>query len=230
MNNEKGGIIFKMIIIPAGVALIAGFFYLGYYMGTHQHRSGASGELASPLPEIAPGSDQKREEFTFYKTLTDQNDKTVSIDLQPRPVREEIKSEKQQPAAAQKAIPVPSLPKEKRTEINPGKDTQSSAKPAQAASKQSKQSSKKQPAAASKSVKPHYTVQTASYQDRAQAEDEVRRLKKRGFAAFIVSSEMPGKGMRHRVRIGSFLNKAAAEKLQRTIHEKERILTIVVLD
>jgi cell division septation protein DedD len=62
------------------------------------------------------------------------------------------------------------------------------------------------------------------------AEDEAKRLKKRRFAAFIVSSELPGKGVWHRVRLGSFSNRAGAEKLQKTIHDKEGILTIVVLE
>jgi cell division septation protein DedD len=62
------------------------------------------------------------------------------------------------------------------------------------------------------------------------AEDEVKRLKKRGFAAFVVSSELPGKGVWHRVRLGSFSSRAAAEKLQKAIHEKEKILAIVVLE
>jgi cell division septation protein DedD len=126
-----------------------------------------------------------------------------------------------------KTRPVPSAPKEKRIEITVEKEAALPARSNQVASKQPQQPAKREPAV-STNVKARYTVQTASYQERAQAEDEVKRLKKRGFAAFIVSSELPGKGVWHRVRLGSFSNKAAAEKLQRTIHEKERILTIVV--
>jgi cell division protein FtsN len=195
MKNERGGILSKIIFIPAGVALMVGFFFLGYYVGKYQNKSRASGEIAPPLPEIASSTGQKLEEFTFYKTLTDKNDKTVSIDLKPGPVKEDIKPEKEQTTAeAKKSFPA----------------------------------AKKEPAAASTSANLRYTVQTSSYQERTMAEDEVKRLKKRGFAAFIVSSELPGKGMRYRVRIGNFYNRAAAEKLQKTIHEKERILTIVV--
>ena len=62
------------------------------------------------------------------------------------------------------------------------------------------------------------------------AEDEVKKMKKRGYAAFIASSELPGKGMWHRVRLGSFLNKAAAEKLQKTLHGKESISSIIVIE
>ena len=62
------------------------------------------------------------------------------------------------------------------------------------------------------------------------AQDEVKRLKRRGFAAFVVSSELPGKGVWHRVRLGSFTNKAAAERLQKSVREKEGLSTIVVLE
>ncbi len=202
-NNQRGGIISKIFIIPVGVALMVGFFFLGYYVGKYQSKSGASGEIARPLPEIAPPvSGQKQEEFTFYKTLTDRSDKTVSIELKPKPVKEGL---------------------------NPGKDAFPSASSKQAESKQPQSPAQREPAAASFG-KLRYTVQTASYQERAMADDEVQRLKKRGFAAFVLSSEMPGKGVWHRVRIGSFSNKTAAEKLQRVIHEKERLLGIVVLE
>ncbi len=230
MSNQKGGIIFKLLIVPVGAALMVGFFSLGYYLGKYQNKSEVSGEIAPPLPEIVSRTGQKLEEFTFYKTLTDKNDKTVSIDLKPKTVIQEVKTEKQQTnAEAPKTIPVTSAPKEKRIAINPGKEAISSARSKQAESRQPQQPAQKE-RVASTGAKHHYTVQTASYPDRGMAEDEVKRLKKRGFAAFIVSSELPGKGMWHRVRLGSFSNRGAAEKLQKAIHEKERILTIVVSD
>jgi cell division septation protein DedD len=231
MNNEKGGILFKIVIIPAGVALMVGFFILGYYVGKYQNESGVSGEIAPPLPEIASNTGQKVEEFTFYKTLTDKNDKTVSIDLKPRPVKEDTKPAKQQATAeAPKTISVPSGLKDKRIENDPGNEAVSSAKTKQPASKKPQPPAKREPSAASTSAKLRYAVQTASYQEREMAEDEVKRLKRKGFAAFIVSSELPGKGVWHRVRLGSFSNKGGAEKLQKTIHDKEGILTIVVAE
>jgi cell division septation protein DedD len=189
------------------VVLVAGFFFLGYYVGRYQSKSGGSGEIVQPLPEIASGTGQKQEEFTFYKTLTDKADRTVSIDLKPKPVKEESKPVKQPiTAEAPKSIPVSPLPKQ----------------PPPAA--------KKEPVAASSSTKLRYTVQTASYQERHMAEDEAKRLKRRGFAAFVVSSELPGKGVWHRVRLGSFSNKAAAERLQKSVRDKEGLSTIVVLE
>jgi len=103
-------------------------------------------------------------------------------------------------------------------------------KPKQAVSYQPQTSAKTESAKASTGVKLRYTEQTASYQEKEMAEDEVRRLKKRGYAAFISSSQLPGKGIWYRVRLGSFSNKAAAEKLQKTIHAKEGISPIILLE
>jgi cell division septation protein DedD len=207
MNNERGGIISKVIMIPAGVVLMVGFFFLGYYVGRYQSKSGGAGEIVPPLPEIASSTGQKQEEFTFYKTLTDKTDRTVSIDLKPKPVKEENKPVKQQiTAETPKSISISPAPK------------------------QPPLPAKKETVAASSNTKVRYTVQTASYQERYMAEDEVKRLKRRGFAAFVVSSELPGKGVWHRVRLGSFSNKTAAERLQKSVREKEGLSTIVVLE
>jgi cell division septation protein DedD len=231
MNNERGGMLLKIIFIPAGVVLLAGVFFSGYYAGKHQNRALASKELAPPLPEMASGAGQKQEEFTFYKTLTDNNERMVSIDLKPKQVKEERKSS-EQPAMPEtgQASPVQVAPKDDRLEIQIEKEPYVPVKPKQAAAKQPRSLAKKESAAASVDVKHRYTVQTASYQEKGMAEEEVKRLKKRGYAAFIASLHLPGKGMWHRVRLGSFSNKAAAEQLQKTLQAKEGISPIVVLE
>jgi cell division septation protein DedD len=188
MNNERGGIISKIIMIP-GSGPHGGLLFLGIMLTISEQVSG-SGRSRSRF-EIASSTGVKQEEFTFYKTLTDKTDRTVSIDLKPKPVKEESKPVRQPISVeAPKTISIP------------------------LATKQAPPPAKKEPAAASSSTKLRYTVQTASYKERYMAEDEVKRLKRRGFAAFVVSSELPGKGVWHRVRLGSFSNKAAAEKLQ----------------
>jgi cell division protein FtsN len=198
---------------------MVGFFFLGYTVGKYQSKSSTSGEIAPPLPEVSSGTVTHKEEFTFYKTLTDNTDKTVSIDLKAKPAKEENKPEKQQAA-----------PKDKRIEIKIEKEAPSPLKPKQAASNQPQTSTKNESAKASTGVKLRYTVQTASYQEKEMAEDEVRRLKQRGYAAFIFSSQLPGKGIWYRVRLGSFSNRDAAEKLRKTIHAKEGISPIITIE
>lgn len=230
IKNQQGGILSKIFIIPVGVAFMVGFFLLGYTVGKYQCKSGSSQEIAQPLPEISSSTGTKQEEFTFYKTLTDKTDKTVSIDLKAKPLQEENKAEKQQVATDTPGkTPDQSIPRERRIEIKIEKETPSLVTSKQAASKQPP-AAKKETAASSRSVTLRYTLQTASYQEKGMAAEEVKRLKKRGYAAFIASSEIPGKGMWYRVRLGSFLNKAAAEKLQKTIQAKEGISPIILIE
>lgn len=218
MQGQRGGIISKLIIIPAGVALMIGFFLLGYYVGKYPDKTGAQNGSVLPLPDVVSRNLPTQDEFTFYKTLTDKEVKTVSIDLKPGPKNAEI-------ASGKTATP-PSSPKEKNAEITPVKAA-STALPKESP----KMTAKREPAKAGPSKTTlRYTVQIAAYQEKREAEDEVRNMKKRGYAAFIASADLPGKGLWHRVRLGSFQNRAAAEKLQKDIRAKEGISTLVVIE
>ena len=167
INNQQGGILSKIFIIPVGVA------------------------LNKTVSDRSQGSDQrKRQEKTS-----------------------EIRTERT-----------------KRVEIKVEREALSPVKPKQASSNQSQTSTKKEPAKSSAGVKLRYTVQTASYQEKKWPRMRWKRLKQRGYAAFIYSSQLPGKGIWYRVRLGSFSNKAAAEKLQKTIHAKEGISPIILLE
>jgi len=232
MNNQRGGILSTLFVIPIGVALMVGFFFLGYYVGKYQSKPGKQGEIIPPLPEMLSKNLPDKEEFTFYKTLTDKSDKTVSIELKPRsrseagkPVKKQIAAETPKPAIVRPA------PKEKKLEITIEKDTSVPTQAKQTASKQTQAQQKKEPAAAASSTTlVRYTLQLASYQDKETADSDVKKMKKRGYAAFIVSAELPGKGMWHRVRLGSFANKASAEKLQKELHAKEGLSPMVVTE
>src|SRR4030067_1471995 len=89
MNNERGGILSKLFAIPVGVALMVGFFFLGYYVGKYQSKSNSQLPNLPPLPDIVSQHLPKHDEYTFYKTLTDKEDKTVSLDLKPKQAAEE---------------------------------------------------------------------------------------------------------------------------------------------
>lgn len=229
MNNERGGILSKLFIIPAGVALMLGFFFLGYYVGKYQSKGGSTAESLPPLPEVVSKSLPKPEEFTFYKTLTEKDNKTVSIDLKPKP-SPESKPERKETSVAPKEHDQPAV-KEKSAEGKAEKKSvpaeeakQTAPKPSPAPEK--KTASIKQPA----SSKLRYTIQVSSHQEKQAAEDEVKRMKQNGFAAFIVASELPGKGTWYRVRLGSFTNRDAAEKLQKSVNAKVGISSIIVIE
>lgn len=197
MHNQRGGIISKVFIIPAGVVVIIAVFTMGYYVGRDEGKKTASNEKLPALPEVVSQYLPKKEEFTFYKTLTDKGEKTFSIELKTKPREEssEMKSDKPapQPAKQQPAKPQPQLAKKEAPEVK------------QAPSKI------------------RYTIQVGSYPEKAMAEEETRNMKKRGYAAFLVATDIPEKGTWFRVRVGSFANRQSAEKLAKELKGKEGI-------
>lgn len=54
------------------------------------------------------------------------------------------------------------------------------------------------------------TLQVGSFNDRAQADDRVSRLKTAGVDARIVSANIPGRGTWHRVQVGRFVSREQA--------------------
>jgi len=231
ITNQHGGIISKLFIIPVGVALMAGFFFLGYYTGKYQSRTTAQTETVLPLPEMASKTPAKQEEFTFYKTLADKENKTVSIDLKPRPAEDTALVEKKQPPTeSSKRTIAQSVPKDRKAEPKIEKPASLAATKESVVRKPQVLTKKEPVIVASSNSKLRYTLQIASYQEKEAAEEDVKKMKKHGYAAFIVSSELPGKGMWHRVRVGSFSNKSAAEKLQKEIHAKEGSAPIIVIE
>jgi cell division septation protein DedD len=62
------------------------------------------------------------------------------------------------------------------------------------------------------------------------AEDDIKKMKQRGYSAFIVTSDLPGKGTWYRVRLGSFSSKALAEKLQKELRTKEGISPFITIE
>jgi len=227
MNNEKGGIISNLFIIPLGMVLLVCVFAAGYYLGTHQAKKGAQTEIVPPLPDVASPDLPKQEEFTFYKTLTDKENRTVSIDLKPKPGNEPARSEKKQssPEAAKNV----SAQKERVIDLKIEKAPVARV-PKETAVKKPPIAAQKTSAAVGPGTKLRYTLQIASYQDKDMAEDEVKKMKTQGYAAFVVSSQVPDKGTWYRVRLGSFSNKAAAEKLQKELLAKAGVSPIIVTE
>ena len=227
MNNQRGGIISTVFVIPVGVALMVGFFFLGYYVGKYQGKQATSEVMTTPLPEVGSKSSPDREEFTFYKTLTDKENKTVSIEFKPKPAADENRNEKQSGDRESGKDKGTQIQKEKKSDAKSEKMKQ----PASRETEPKLQPVKKETVAARPSnQQPRYTLQIASYQEKAMAEDEVKKMKQKGYAAFIVTSDLQEKGTWYRVKLGSFSNKASAEKLQKELKAKEGITPFITIE
>jgi DedD protein len=207
--NQRGGILSAIFLIPIGIAVIAGFFFLGYYIGKHQSKTNPN-EIVVPLPEVVSKNLPEKEEYTFYKTLTEKGSKTVSIELKTK--TEDVKSSPGKKMAEQETG------KNSETDLKTEKMPQT---PKEGESKQ--QIPKNEPRLL-------YTLQIASYQEKAQADADAKKLKQKGYAAFVKSVEVPGKGTWYRVRLGSFSNRISAEKLQKELKAKAGITPFVTIE
>ncbi len=203
MNNQRGGIISSVFLIPAGVVVIIVAFIAGYYVGRDKGRQGASVEKLPALPEVVSQYLPKKEDFTFYNTLTEKGDKTVSIDIK-------LKDNPEETPTAKKEREVKSSDEGKLKKQNAEKPRPRTAKKETAPAK-------------TDASKLRYTIQVGSYPEKAMADDDARNMKKRGYAAFVVATDIPDKGKWFRVRIGSFSNKQSAEKLAKELKSKEDI-------
>ena len=228
-NNQRGGILSKIIFIPVILTLMAGFFILGYFVGKYRSKPGTPADTMPPLPEIISKNLPKQDEFTFYKSLTDKYNKTVSIDLKPKPAAEKKQDDKK--PSVNETAPVKDaqqLRSDNKTEDKAGHERAAAA--GQGAPKQQVSSKKETVRAQKTDSKLRYTLQIASYQEKEMAEADIKKMKQRGYDAFVVASELPGKGTWYRVRLGSFSSKAAAEKLQKELRSKEGISAFLTIE
>jgi hypothetical protein len=65
-----------------------------------------------------------------------------------------------------------------------------------------------------------YTVQIKATPTRAEAEGEIRQLKAKNIPAYIVKSDVPGKGVFYRVRAGVFPDRNVANKYGAVLQER----------
>jgi DedD protein len=74
-----------------------------------------------------------------------------------------------------------------------------------------------------------YAIQVKSFPDLEEAGDLARLLKERGFPAFVVSATVPDKGEVHRVRVGDYPTRAAAERAATELQNKTGFASFVTV-
>jgi len=72
-----------------------------------------------------------------------------------------------------------------------------------------------------------YTIQVASLKEIEHAKMLIKKIKSKGYSAYSVAARLPGKGVWHRVRLGSFQNKIKAESALRRIRQDYKGAIIV---
>lgn len=166
-----------------------------------------AGESAAALPpapsagKTATGKDKMQ--YTYYDSLV--KGKGVGIQAQPEAEpKSQAQSEpgKVTPAPpAEPEKPAPAAKAQKKTKAAPAKVAMKKAKAAEA-------------------DEGKYTIQISSFLERDQAQNLVRWLRERKYPAFLTTSEIPGKGTWHRVRVGRFTTKEAAARYQKELENQ----------
>jgi cell division septation protein DedD len=72
-----------------------------------------------------------------------------------------------------------------------------------------------------------FTIQTAAFKDSKIAGRTVEGLKKKGYPAYVSPSEIPGKGVWYRVRVGGFSSREEAQNVLDRL-KKEKLKPMVV--
>lgn len=68
-----------------------------------------------------------------------------------------------------------------------------------------------------------YTVQLEAAQTQAEADEKVAKLKTKGVEAYILKSQVPGKGTFYRVRVGMFPNATEARKFGASLKQQKLV-------
>ncbi len=163
-----------------------------------------AGESAAALPpapsvgKTATGKDKMQ--YTYYDSLV----KGKGVGIQAQPAAE---PKSPPPSEPEKVAPAPPAEPEKSA---PAAKTQKKTKtaPAKVATKKTK---------SAEADEGKYTIQISSFLERDQAQNLVRWLRERKYPAFLTTSEVPGKGTWHRVRVGRFTTKEAAARYQKEL-------------
>jgi cell division septation protein DedD len=114
------------------------------------------------------------------------------------------------PVAAAKPAPVP-LP------LPPGKPQVVTAPP-----KKPDPPGKKPDALAS-----HFTLQLSAFPEKGDAEEFMKKIQSAGYKPFLVASEIPGKGVFYRVRVGDYATRQAAVDAKTEFERKQRMIAYV---
>jgi cell division septation protein DedD len=173
------------------------------------------------------------EALTYHQTLTREPArakpeavKPETMAAKPEPVKAEVakpevkaeapkaETPKAEVAKAEKPdaakIELPRLPKPADAALPPGKPQVVAA-------------AAKKPDPASQ----HFTLQLSAFPERADAEEFMKRIQSAGYKPFLVVSEIPGKGVFYRVRVGDYATREAAANAKSDFERKQRMIAYV---
>ncbi|HEX4457455.1 MAG TPA: SPOR domain-containing protein, partial [Polyangia bacterium] len=70
----------------------------------------------------------------------------------------------------------------------------------------------------------HFTLQLSAFPDKSDAEEFMHKIQTAGYKPFLVASEIPGKGVFFRVRVGDYASRQSAVDAKAEFERKQRII------
>ena len=179
-----------------------------------------------------------KEEMTFYETLTSpeeyiNEDNNIAQKPTSREKDSKNNSEKKITIFAEEAGDKNTKDIDEKTASNASKNTSQTTKkkakspkvkkiqPKKIAKKSTPQRPKKN--IVKKTSDKQYTLQISSHRTRDLAETLKKKLKNRGYKAYILSIDLGDKGMWHRVRVGKYKSREDAEKVANQLRVREKL-------
>jgi len=88
----------------------------------------------------------------------------------------------------------------------------------------------KKPVAQQATARGKYTIQVGAFTDEPSAAALAKRLSGKGYDAYVIKSDLPGVGVRFRVRVGHFENHVAAQSVAQRLQKKEGLAFFLATD
>jgi cell division septation protein DedD len=73
----------------------------------------------------------------------------------------------------------------------------------------------------------HFTLQLSAFPEKSDAEEFMHKIQSAGYKPFLVASEVPGKGVFYRVRVGDYGTRQAAVDAKADFERKQRMIAYV---
>jgi cell division septation protein DedD len=208
-------------LLIAGVVVMGAVFVLGVVVGKKLSETDGQphgSDVLAQLDEKAAAMQKVAEEppLTFQETLTEKAPPPTKVEPKPEPKPEPkvaaapaVKAEDPAPVAPAAVAAAPKgtiAPTPTPTRITPA--------PAPVAAPVAARAATNEPRPAMPSAPPSegWTLQLQASQSRADADRFTASMREKGYAPYIVTAEVEGRGTWHRVRLGSFPSKEAATK------------------
>lgn len=192
-------------LLAAGIVVLLAVFTLGVLVGQKlagSQRTDRAPDLLSALDQKSAALDRARAApaLTFQEELTADAGNAPSA-AKPKPDA----VAKVETPKAEAAKPVEKKPETAAKPADAGAIATRTTTPAPVAPAVAKPAATSTPAGA-------FTLQLGASPNREDAERMVSRLREKGYAPYITTAEVPGKGTYYRVRMGNFATREAATR------------------